>query len=147
VSQMSVRLVLLVFIDVDILVQSRRNTKAASRFLGKLLKRFGEPRVIITDKLRSYDAALKILGPGIDHRQHKGLNNRAEGSHRPTRRREKIFGRFKSTRQAQRFLATHDQIQTVFRPRRHTLSATSYRHARTDAHAIWDDITDELKAA
>ena len=131
----------------DILVQSRRNTQAAARFFRKLFRRFGEPRVIITDKLRSYGAALKTLGPGIEHRQHKGLNNRAEGSHRPTRKREKIFGRFKSPRHAQQFLAAHDQIQTVFRPRRHTLSAISYRHARTDAHAIWDNITNELKAA
>ena len=118
----------------DILVQSRRNKAAADRFFRKLFKQYGQPRVVITDKLRSYGAALKALAPGIDHRSHKGLNNRAEVSHRPTRRREKIFGRFKSPRQAQRFLAVHDQVQTVFRPRRHTLSAASYRHARSDAH-------------
>jgi putative transposase len=90
---------------------------------------------------------LKELAPGIEHRSHKGLNNRSEGSHRPTRRREKIMGRFKSPRQAQRFLSVHDQVQTVFRPRRHTLSAAAYRQTRADAHWIWDDITRELKAA
>lgn len=130
----------------DILVQSRRNNRAASRFFRKLFKAFGEPRVIVTDKLQSYGAALKKLAPGIEHRSHKGLNNRSEGSHRPTRRREKIMGRFKSPCQAQRFLSVHDQVQTVFRPRRHTLSAASYRQTRADAHWIWDGITRELKA-
>lgn len=80
----------------DILIQSRRNNRAAGRFLRKLFKAFGEPRVVVTDKLRSYGAALKELAPGIERRSHKGLNNRSEGSHRPTRRREKIMGRFRS---------------------------------------------------
>ena len=131
----------------DILVQSRRNTRAADRFFRKLFKQYGQPRVIITDKLLSYGAALKRLAPGIDHRAHKGLNNRAEVSHRPTRKREKIMGRYKSPGQAQKFLATHDQVQTLFRPRRHKLTAISYRHARSDAHAIWSDITSEMNAA
>ncbi|AXI49090.1 IS6 family transposase (plasmid) [Sulfitobacter sp. SK012] len=121
----------------DILVQSRRNKRAAIRFFPKLFKAFGEPRVIVTDKLRSYGTALKELAPGIEHRSHKGLNNRSEGSHRPTRRREKIMGRFKSPRQAQRFLSVHDQVKTVFRPRRHTLSAAAYRQTRADAHWIF----------
>lgn len=77
----------------------------------------------------------------------KGLNKRSEGSHRPTGRREKIMERFKSPGQAQRFLSVHDQVQTMFRPRRHTLSAAAYRHIRADAHCIWDDITRDLKAA
>jgi putative transposase len=76
----------------DILVQSRRNTRAAKRFFRKLFKQYGRPRVVITDKLGSYNAALKCLAPSIDHRRQKGLN----GSHRPTRRREKIKARFKS---------------------------------------------------
>jgi putative transposase len=65
--------------------------------------------VIVTDKLRSYDTALKELAPGVKHRSHKSLNNRSKGSHMQTRRREKITGRFKSPRQAQRFLSVHDQ--------------------------------------
>jgi putative transposase len=120
----------------DILVQSRRNKRAAIRFFHKLFKAFGEPRVIVTDKLRSYGAALKELAPRIEHRAHKGLNNRAEVSHRPTRRREKIMGRFESPRQAQRFMSVHDQVQTIFRPRRHKLSAPAYRQSRSDAHSI-----------
>ncbi len=73
----------------DILLQNRRSAKAAKRFLTRLLARWGNPRVIITDKLRSYGAALRKLGLDVDHRAHKGLNNRIEGSHRPTRKREK----------------------------------------------------------
>ncbi len=78
----------------DILVQSRRNKKAAKRFFRKLLKGLQYvPRVIITDKLRSYSAAKAEILPGVEHRQHKGLNNRAENSHQPTRVREKVMRR------------------------------------------------------
>ena len=122
----------------DILVQTRRNAKAARRFLVRLIARFGQPRVVITDRLRSYFAPIRKLAPGANHRAHKGLNNRIEGSHRPTRKREKIMGRFKSQRQAQRFLAAHDQINTIFCPHRYRLIAASYRHARADAFALWN---------
>ena len=100
----------------------------------------------ITDKLRSYGAAKASLTPGIAHRQHKGLNNRAEASHRHTRRREKVMGRFKSPGQAQRFLSAHNQTACLFRPKRHRLSANSYRHARADAFEIWTDYAQELTA-
>jgi putative transposase len=76
----------------------------------------------------------------------KGLNKPIEGSHRPTRRREKITGRFKSARQALRFLSAHDQINTIFRPRRYKPLAASYRHARADAFALWNDDTYEMTA-
>ena len=130
----------------DILVQPQRNAKAARRFLAKLIDRFGEPRVVITDKLRSYFKPIRDLAPGADHRAHKGLNNRIEGSHRPTRKREKLMGRFKSPRQAQRFLAAHDQINTIFRPRRYQLSAISYRHPRADAFDLWNTYAAEMAA-
>ncbi|MEP3330731.1 IS6 family transposase [Sedimentitalea sp.] len=130
----------------DILVQTRRNAKAAKRFFQRLVARFGEPRVVITDKLRSYIKPLKTIAPGADHRAHKGLNNAIEVSHRPTRKREKIFGRFKSYRRAQRFLSAHDQINLIFRPRRYQLAATSYRHARSDAFSLWADYTAEMAA-
>ena len=130
----------------DILVQTRRNAKAARRLFQRLVARFGEPRVVITDKLRSYIKPIKTLAPGADHRAHKGLNNAIEVSHRPTRKREKIMGRFKSHRQAQRFLSAHDQINLIFRPRRHQLTATSYRHARSDAFSLWADYTAEMAA-
>ena len=131
----------------DILVQKRRNTGAAKRFFRKLLKGLQYvPNRLVTDKLRSYFAPIRKLAPDADHRAHKGLNNRIEGSHRPTRRREKIMGRFKSQRQAQRFLAAHDQINTLFRPRRYRLTASSYRHARADAFSLWNDYALQMTA-
>lgn len=130
----------------DILVQTRRSGKAAKRFFKRLIAQFGAPRVVITDKLRSYIQPIKTLAPDADHRAHKGLNNAIEGSHRPTRKREKILGRFKSYRQAQRFLTAHDPINLIFRPRRYRLTATSYRHARADAFSLWADYTAELVA-
>ena len=96
------------------------------------------------DKLRSYNKPIKTLAPNADHRAHKGLNNTIEGSHRPTRKREKIVGRFKSHRQAQRFLFAHDQINLIFRPRRYQLTANSYRHARVDAFSLWAEYTAEM---
>ena len=128
----------------DILVQTRRNAKAARRFMARLIAQFGSPRVVITDKLRIYFKPITHQAPDADHRAHKGLNNRIEGSHRPTRRREKIMGRFKPPKQAQRFLAAHDRINNIFRPRRYKLSATSYRHARADAFCLWADYAIEM---
>lgn len=130
----------------DILVQCRRNAKAAKRFLARLIAQFGQPRVVVTDKLRSYIKPIAHQAPDADHRAHKGLNNRIEGSHRPTRRREKILGGFKSPRQAQRFLAAHDQINTIFRPRRYRLNAISYRHARSGAFGLWANYAVEMTA-
>ena len=130
----------------DILVQSRRNTAAAKRFMRKLFKRWGPPRVMVTDKLRSYAAAKAALAPGVEHRRHKGLNNAAEASHRHTRKREKVMGRFKSARQAQRFLSVHDQTAAIFRTRHHRLSANFYRNSRRDAFDLWADYTAELSA-
>src|SRR5688500_9745192 len=121
-------------IVLDVLVQSRRNKRAAKRLLRKLLKKqCRAPRVMITDKLKSYGAAKKEIMPGVEHRQHKGLNNRAENSHQPTRRRERQMKRFKSARQAQRFLSAHDQINNLFLLPRHRMTATDYRAERTRA--------------
>ena len=118
----------------DVLVQSRRDKHAAKRLLRKLLKKqMRSPRLLITDKLRSYGAAKREIMPGVEHRQHKGLNNRAENSHQPTRRRERQMKRFKSAGQAQRFLSAHDQINNLFHLRRDHLPATQYRAARTQA--------------
>lgn len=130
----------------DIPVLPQRNAKAARRFLARLIDRVGEPRVVITDKLRSYFKPIRDQAPGADHRAHKGLNNQLEGSHRPTRKRKKLMGRFKSPQQAQRFLATHDQINIVFRPRCYQLSAISYRHARADAFDLWRGYAAEMTA-
>jgi putative transposase len=130
----------------EILMQSRRNAHAAKRFLMKLMKRWGVPRVLVTDKLRSYGVAVRDLCPSVDHRSHKSLNNRSEASHRHTRRREKIMGRFKSPRQAQRFLSVHDQTAIIFRPKRHRLSAAPYRQSRADAFSLWNNYAAEMAA-
>ena len=132
----------------DVLVQSRRDKRAANRLLRKLLKRQGRvPRVMITDKLASYSAAKREVMPGVEHRRHKGLNNQAENSHQPTRRRERQMKRFKSAGQTQRFLSAHDQINNLFHLRRDHITATEYRAARTRALEIWADITGATAAA
>jgi len=128
-------------------LQDRRK-KAAKRLLRKLLKKQGRaPRVLITDKLRSYAAAKRQIMPGVEHRQHKGLNNRAENSHQPTRRRERIMKRFKSPRQVQRFLSTHDQIANVFSRRPDQDTAAKFRTARSQAFAAWAEVTGATMAA
>src|SRR5258708_5593610 len=129
-------------IVLDVLVQSRRDAKAAKRLLRKLLKRQGRaPRVMITDKLASYPAAKKDLMPGVEHRRHKGLNNRAENSHQPTRRRERQMKRFKSPGQAQRFLSAHDPINNLFHLRLDHLTADHYRASRTQVFQLSADVT------
>src|SRR5436309_4140175 len=129
-------------IVLDVLVQRRRDKQAAKRLLRKLLKKqMRPPRVLITDKLASYGAAKKEIMPGVEHRQHKGLNNRAENSHQPTRRRERQMKRFKSAGQAQRFLSAHDQINNLFHLRRDHLTADQYRAARTQAFQTWAAVT------
>jgi putative transposase len=135
-------------IVLDMLVQTRRDKRAAKRLLRKLLKKqMRPPRVLITDKLASYPAAKRELMPGVEHRRHKGLNNRAENSHQPTRRRERQMKRFKSAGQAQRFLAAHDQINNLFPLCREHVSATEYRAARRRAFAVWAEVSGVAAAA
>ena len=98
----------------------------------------GTPRVIITDKLRSYAAARKLIMPDIEHRQSRYLNNRAENSHQPTRIRERQMKRFKSSEQAQRFLSLFESINAPFRSRRHLLSATRYRLLLNQSFHLWN---------
>lgn len=130
----------------DILVQKQRDAKAARRVLKRLTDRFGVRRVAITDKLRSDIRSIRNLAPNADHRAHKGLNDRIEGTHRPTPKPEKLVGRFKSPGQARRFLTAHDQIDTIFRPHRYRLTATSYRDARSDAFDLWNEHAIEMTA-
>src|ERR687889_1947765 len=125
----------------DVLVQRRRDQRAAKRLLRKLLKRQTRvPRVMITDKLASYSAAKADVMPSVEHRRHKGLNNRAENSHQPTRRQERQMKRFKSAGQAQRFLSAHDQINNLFPLCREHVSATEYRADRRRAFAVWAEV-------
>src|SRR4051794_25051681 len=131
----------------DILVQSRRNAGAAKRFFRKLLRGLQYvPRVIVTDKLRSYGAAKRDILPGVEHRQSRYINNRAEVSHQPTRRRERQMRRFKSARHAQRFLSAHSRIHNHFQLRRHRLSAIEYRAARSRAFSTWREVAGVVAA-
>ncbi|MGH3702431.1 MAG: IS6 family transposase [Pseudonocardiaceae bacterium] len=126
----------------DILVTSRRDTRAASRFFRKLLKGLEYvPRVLVTDKLGSYAAARRQVLRSVEHRQSKYLNNQAENSHQPTRHRERAMKRFTSAGHAQRFLSAFSNISPHFRPRRHRLTAEDYRREMTDRFTTWNQIT------
>ena len=125
----------------DIVVQSRRSACAAKRFFHKLLR--GQQyvaRVIVTAKLRSYGAAEREILSGVEHRQSGYLINRAEMSHRPTRREERQMQRFKSAHHAQRFLSAHGRIHNHFQLRRHRLNAEQHRAARDRAFRNWRDL-------
>jgi putative transposase len=131
----------------DVLVQSRRDAKAAKRFFRKLLKaQCTSPRVLVTDKLRSYAVAHRELMPSVEHRQSRYLNNRAENSHQPTRQRERAMKRFKSIRHAQRFLSAFSVIPPHFRPHRHLLSAAAHRQVMADRFTVWTEITEVTTA-
>ena len=98
-------------------------------------------------KLASYGAAKTEIMPGVEHRQHKGLNNRAENSHQPPRRRERQMKRFNSSRQAQRFLSAHDPVNNLVHLRRHRLSAPQYRAAKAQAFQTWTEIIGAARMA
>jgi putative transposase len=132
----------------DILVQRRRDKHAAKKFFRKLLKGLRYvPRVIVTDQLRSYGAAMSEILPSVEHRQHRYLNNRAENSHQPTRQRERRMQRFKSPAHTQRFLSAYGPITQHFRPRRHRLSAPAHRQEMRQRFRVWREITDLAIAA
>ena len=121
---------------------------AQVKFLRKLLKGLTYvPRVVIMDKLASYGTAMRAVLPGVEHRRHKGLNNRAENSHQPTRERERRMRRFKSPGHAQRFLASYGLLNSYFRPRRHRLTAADYRRQRDRSFATWREVTGVSAAA
>ncbi len=127
---------------VDVLLQRRRDGKAAKRFLKRLLKEHRmEPRKIVTDKLRSYGVAHRELIPDTIHETSQYANNRAELSHQPTRVRERVMRRFKSMQQAQRFLSVHAAVYNLFEFGRHLVSAMNYRFFRSRAFASWNFAT------
>jgi len=126
----------------DILVQSRRDKRAATKFLRELLQgRTYAPRVVITDKLARDGAAMREVLPSVEHRRHTGLHNRAEHAHQPTRERERRMRRFKAPGHARRFLAASGPIASHFRPRRHRLTAVAYRETRATRFATWRAVT------
>ena len=124
----------------DILVQSRRDKKAAKKFFRKLLKGLRYvPRLIVTDKLRSYSAARAEVMPSVEHVQQKCQNNRAENSHQPTRLREKVMRGFKSSGHAQRFLSAFGVLTSHFRVGRHLYGASAYRAVMKLRFAVWEE--------
>ncbi len=132
----------------DILVQRRRNKAAAKKFFRKGRKGCHYvPRVLITDKLGSYEAAKQEVLPRVEHRRHRRLNNRAENSHQPTRKRERVLQRFKSPGHAQRFLSAFGPIRDHCCPRRHRLRAEEYRRERARRFQVWNEVTGAQMAA
>ena len=132
----------------DILVQPKRNAKAAVEFFRRLLKELQcVPRVVVTDKLRSYGAAHRQVMPSVEHRQSRYLNNRAENSHQSTRQRERAMKSFTSPGHAQRFLSAFSGISPHFRPRRHRLTAGDYRREMNDRFTTWRHVTGSTPAA
>ena len=127
---------------IDILVQARRDRHAAARFFRKLLKRQGRgPFRLVTDKLRSYAAAHRIVMPSVMHSTRQYENNRAEVSHQPTRQRERQMRGLSSVAHAQRFLSVHGVVLNLFRVGRHLLSAVNHRLLRTRAFGAWREAT------
>lgn len=127
---------------IDILVQSRRNRRSAERFFRKLLKGQGKvPFRLVTDKLKSYGAALRTIMPSVNHDTERYANNRAEVSHQPTRHRERQMRRFKSARQAQLFLSVHGVVLNLFRLARHRLKAVHHRMLRARSFETWEAVT------
>jgi transposase-like protein len=126
----------------DLLVQPKRNTKAALRLMRKLLKKQGyAPEELVTDKLGSYGAARRELSLSCRHEQGLRKNNRAENSHQPVRRRERKMQRFKSPGSAQRFLSMQAAVHNVFTLQRHLISRRTLRTFRTEAAQAWQIAT------
>lgn len=135
--------------ELDIFLQKRRNKKSAIRFLSRLLGTYPSPRVMVTDKLRSYIKPISQMCPTTEHRSNKSLNNRAENSHQPTRRKEKILIKFKSPSGAQRTLSLMGKVRNIFAIEvgRYTKNAAEQRLAFNEAKSIWDNAAQRLLAA
>ena len=118
-------------------VTKKRDRKAALRFLKKAMKRYGRPEVIVTDRLRSYRAAMKEIGNEARQATGRWLNNRAENSHQPFRRRERAMAKFRSAKSLQKFASIHSSVHNHFNQERHLYSRQNFKHNRTAALAEW----------
>ena len=126
---------------VDVYLQAKRDGAAAKLFFKRLLRRHGgEPRKIVTDKLRSYGVAHRELMFDVIHSTEQYENNRAEQSHEATRVRERGMRRFKSMRQAQQFLGAHAAVSNLFNLGRHLVRAEHYRNLRISAFTEWSRV-------
>jgi putative transposase len=134
--------------ELEVLLQKRRDKKSAIRFLSRLLGNYPAPRVIVTDKLRSYIKPIKLMCPKTKHRTHKRLNNRVENAHQPTRRKEKILIKFKHPNSAQCTLSLMGKVRNIFAVNvgRYTKTAPEQRIAFASAKTIWDEATQRLLA-
>ena len=122
------------------IVTKSRDRKAALKFLKKSMKRHGRPETIVTDRLRSYGAALKDLGRGDDREMGRWLNNRAENSHLPFRRRERAMLRFRQMKSLQKFTSVHASISNHFQAERHLVDRQTYKLRRSEALAEWQNL-------
>ena len=118
-------------------VTKRRDRTAALRFLRKAMKRYGRPEVIVTDRLRSYGAAMREIGNEARQEAGRWLNNRAENSHQPFRRRERAMARFRSSRSLQKFASIHASVHNHFNQDRHLNSRQVFKIHRSAAVAEW----------
>jgi len=121
-------------------VTKRRDRRAALKFLRKAMKRYGSPKVIVTDRLRSYGAAMKVIGNVNRQETGRWLNNRAENSHQPFRRREQAMAKFRSAKSLQKFASTHASIHNHFNQERHLYSRQNFKNNRSAALAEWQQI-------
>ena len=121
-------------------VTKRRDRKAALKFLRKTMKRHGNPHSLVTDKLRSYGAAMKVIGNADKQETGRWLNNRAENSHQPFRRRERAMLRFRRTRTLQKFVSVHSSVHNHFNQERHLYSWANFKLNRTAAVAEWSQL-------
>ena len=121
-------------------VTRRRDRKAALRFLRKAMKRHGRPYVIVTDKLRSYGSAMKVIGNAARQKTGRWSNNRAENSHLPFRRRERAMLRFRQMRSLQKFAVIHSSVHNHFNQERHLYSRENYKLNRAAALAEWQPV-------
>jgi putative transposase len=129
----------------DEIVQTRRNTKAARRLLMRLLRKQGcAPKRMVPDKLRSYGAAKRQVMPAVEHRSHKGLNNRAENSHLPFRKRERTRQGFRSPGGLQRFVSIFSTVRNLFVSPHSSRSAAQTRNHRLNAVAEWKAVASQL---
>ena len=118
-------------------VTKRRDRKAALRFLRKAMKRYGHPEIIVTDRLRSYRAAMKEIGNEARQETGRWLNNRADNSHQPFRRRERAMAKFRSVRSLQKFASIHSSVHNHFNQERHLCTRQNFKLNRTVALAEW----------